>query len=108
MKLNKVYITAYANPVSTAFVQIAQEIESALLTLLNNRTSDVMGVQVTKVTNGSALIDFIVISNSYSQTASVIQTLISYAIKSGDLKNIHPDPASNLTAKGLFYFVYTF
>ena len=98
-------MSAYSNPKSIAFLKIAREIEGILLTQLKKNNSDVQSVQVIKITNGSIIVDFNVISNSFSKNASVIQMSIMNAIKSGGLDTLNANKASNVTAKGLLLYI---
>ena len=99
------YDPKYADPKSKEFVKKAEEIEGPLLVVLSKDNSDIMAIQVTKMTNGSIVVEFNVIlesiSNAGSNPTGIVTSLLN-AVKNGTLSSLSPDPATAPQAKGVF------
>ena len=92
LTLNKTYISDYLNASSRAYKIFAVEIESALLSLLQNgnetSNSSIIGVKVTSLRNGSVLVDMVVGSRAANLSASAVKSGVNNGINNGDLASL--------------------
>ena len=70
--------------------------------VLKKKNANIVAVQITKITNGSLLLEFNVILDSSSTSATAITTLLKDAITDGELASLNPDETASFSAKGLF------
>ena len=92
MTFNLTYNPDYADRNSLAFKTTADMIETEMLTVLQARpetsSSDINGVEVTAMRNGSVVADLIVSSGSPSFQAPDLQEAINNAITEGNFSTI--------------------
>lgn len=81
--LNNTYISAYGNSASSEFKQFAVGFEKAMMNLFKTQhNTDVNGVQVNKLTNGSTIVDYTTIVSS-----SAVKNNISVYLSKLDVKD---------------------
>ena len=90
--MNRVYRSDYADSSSSAFIELAAEIESEMFSLLlnSNETSNstINGVKVTALRNGSVLADMIIASNTKNLSASLVESAVNKGIADGNLTSL--------------------
>ena len=107
--MNKVYISDYADPSSSAYKGLAAEIESEVLSMLQNRTetssSGITGVKVTAFRNGSVLADMIVASKEISLSGTSIKDSVNNGIADGDLLSL--GASGTVEVQGILSFIFS-
>ena len=90
--LKLLYQSAYSNPYSAEFTNIAGQINKKLLSIFRiHLGSSVVGIQVYNITNGSLVVDYNVLSNDTSISVSQVQTVANDAVNDSTLASLKPD-----------------
>lgn len=103
MKFNKVYTPALANRFTKAFHKMSSAIKKNLNTMLAPRVLGFAGVDVTSMSSGSVVVDFVVVYHTeYSNATGELQQTINTLTSSGQIADADtqaPEPQT----KGLSY-----
>ena len=107
LTLDKTYIADYADNTSSAYKELAEEIEEKVLILLQSRpetsNASITGAKVKAMTNGSVLVDMTIASSGATLPLSSIESSINNGIASGNLSSL--SASGTITVQGRSYVV---
>ena len=105
--MDKTYIADYADNTSSAYKELAEEIEEKVLILLQSRpetsNASITGAKVKAMTNGSVLVDMTIASSDATLPLSSVESSINNGIASGNLSSL--GASGTVTVQGMSYVV---